>query len=119
MRSHGPYYWRTPREFYKFTDDFFKTETGSVSVPTLESIHGMMPQKDWEMINDDWAEHDLAKGAQHGDEYPIDLASRYGKLATSPTSCARRSWRTTKRSARCMRDATRNCSTRRRPSSPG
>ena len=81
VRSHGPYYWRTPREFYKITDDFFKTETGSVSVPTLESIHGMMPQKDWEVIGDDWAEHDLAKGAQQGDKYPLELAARYGKVA--------------------------------------
>jgi len=81
VRSHGPYYWRTPREFYKITDDFFKTETGTVSVPTLESIHGMMPQKDWELIGDDWAEHDMAKGAQRGDQYPLILASRYGKVA--------------------------------------
>ncbi len=80
VRSHGPYHWRTPSEFYKVTDDYFKTETGSVSVPTLESIHGMMPQKDWEMITDDWAEHDLAKGASGGDSYPGILASRYGKL---------------------------------------
>ena len=81
VRSHGPYFWRTPREFYKITDDLFKTETGSVSVPTLESIHGMMPKKDWETITDDWAEHDLAKGAQRGDQYPSILASRYGKIA--------------------------------------
>ena len=81
VRSHGPYFWRTPREFYKVTDDYFKTETGSVSIPTLESIHGMMPKKDWEMITDDWAEHDLAKGASGGDKYPGILASRYGKLA--------------------------------------
>jgi len=81
VRSHGPYFWRTPREFYTITDDFFKTETGSVSVPTLESIHGMMPKKDWETIDDDWAEHDMAKGAQHGDLYPGILASRYGKPA--------------------------------------
>jgi hypothetical protein len=81
VRSHGPYYWRVPREFYKVTDDFFKTETGSVSVPTLESIHGMMPEKDWETITDDWAEHDMAKGAQHGNTYPIEIAARYGKLA--------------------------------------
>jgi hypothetical protein len=80
VRSHGPYSWRTPREFYKITDDFFKTETGSMSVPTLESIHGMMPKKDWEMITDDWAEHDFAKGAQHGDLYPSIMASRYGKI---------------------------------------
>jgi hypothetical protein len=81
VRSGGPYYWRTPREFYTVTDDFFKTETGSVSVPTLESIHGMMPKKDWETINDDWAEHDLAKGAQQGDLYPGELSARYGKVA--------------------------------------
>lgn len=81
VRSHGPYYWRVPREFYVVHDDFFKTETGSVSVPTLESIHGMMPRKDWETITDDWAEHDLAKGAQRGDTYPGAIASRYGKIA--------------------------------------
>jgi hypothetical protein len=81
VRSHGPYSWRTPREFYKVTDDFFKTETGSMSVPTLESIHGMMPKKDWETITDDWAEHDFSKGAQRGDLYPAIVASRYGKIA--------------------------------------
>ena len=80
VRSHGPYHWRTPREFYIVTDDYFKTETGSVSVPTLESIHGMMPQKDWEMITDDWAEHDLAKGAQQGNLYPEVIAARYGRF---------------------------------------
>ena len=81
VRSGGPYGWRAPREFYNITDDFFKTETGSVSVPTLESIQAMMPEKDWETIDDDWAEHDLAKGNQHGDLYPIALAGRYGKIA--------------------------------------
>jgi hypothetical protein len=78
VRSHGPYYWRTPREFYTVTDDFFKTETGSVSVPTLESIRGMMPAKDWETINDDWAEHDFAKGNSGSDKYPGQIAARYG-----------------------------------------
>ena len=81
VRSHGPYDWRAPRAFYEVTDDYFKTETGSVSVPTLESIQGMMPKKDWETINDDWAAHDLAKGNQHGDLYPLILAGRYGNIA--------------------------------------
>jgi len=81
VRSHGPYSWRAPREFYTVTDDYFKTETGSMSVPTLESIHGMMPGKDWETIDDDWAAHDMAKGNQHGDLYPGIIAARYGKLA--------------------------------------
>ncbi len=80
VNSHGPYHWRTPREFYVF-DEAFKTEVGSVSVPTLESVQGMMPEKDWETINDDWAEHDFAKGASGGDSYPAMIASRYGKVA--------------------------------------
>ncbi len=78
VRSHGPYSWRAPRNFYVVTDDYFKTETGSVSVPTLESIHGMMPEKDWETINDDWAEHDFAKGNSGSDKYPAEIAARYG-----------------------------------------
>jgi hypothetical protein len=80
VNSHGPYHWRTPREFYVY-DEAFKTEVGSMSVPTIESIRGMMPEKDWETINDDWAEHDFAKGAQGGDKYPTIIAERYGKVA--------------------------------------
>ncbi|MDE3105808.1 MAG: glycoside hydrolase family 2 [Acidobacteriota bacterium] len=79
--SHGPYHWRTPREFYEYTNEPFKTEIGSMSVPTLESIQGMMPEKDWTTINDDWAQHDFAKGAQQGDKYPEVIAARYGGIA--------------------------------------
>ncbi len=78
VRSHGPYYWRVPRDYYRVTDDFFKTETGSVSVPTLESIHAMMPAKDWNSINDDWAEHDFARGNSGADKFPAEIADRYG-----------------------------------------
>jgi Exo-beta-D-glucosaminidase Ig-fold domain/Glycosyl hydrolases family 2/Glycosyl hydrolases family 2, sugar binding domain/Glycosyl hydrolases family 2, TIM barrel domain len=80
VHSGGPYHWRTPREFYVF-DEAFKSEIGSMSVPTIESVRGMMPEKDWETINDDWAEHDFAKGAQQGDKYPEMIAARYGKVA--------------------------------------
>jgi mannosylglycoprotein endo-beta-mannosidase len=79
VSSHGPYYWRSPRFFYQI-NEAFKTETGSVSIPTIESIQGMMPNKDWETINDDWAQHDMAAGAQRGDEYPSTLARRYGPI---------------------------------------
>ena len=79
VNSHGPYYWRTPREYYEY-GEAFKTEIGSVSIPTLESIEAMMPAKDWNAINDDWAEHDLAGGAQRGDAYPFVLAGRYGPI---------------------------------------
>jgi hypothetical protein len=78
VHSGGPYRWRTPQQYYGL-DAAFKTEIGSVSVPTLESVQGMMPQKDWETINDDWVEHDLGRGAQDGDTYPGELNLRYGK----------------------------------------
>jgi len=80
VASGGPYHWRTPREFYDW-NEAFKTEIGSISVPTLEAIRGMMPSKDWEVINDDWAEHDFCAGAQAGDVYPHMITSRYGAIA--------------------------------------
>ncbi len=80
VNSGGPYHWRTPREFYSYSAAF-KTEIGSISVPTLEAIHHLMPRKDWETINDDWAEHDFCAGAQAGDQYPFIISSRYGPPA--------------------------------------
>jgi hypothetical protein len=83
VNSGGPYHWRTPREFYTF-GEAFKTEIGSISVPTLEAVRAMMPAKDWEVINDDWAEHDFCGGAQQGDRYPYIITDRYGPIANLP-----------------------------------
>jgi hypothetical protein len=83
VNSGGPYHWRTPREFYTF-GEAFKTEIGSISVPTLEAVRAMMPAKDWEVINDDWAEHDFCGGAQQGDRYPYIITDRYGPIASLP-----------------------------------
>jgi beta-galactosidase/beta-glucuronidase len=80
VHSSGPYYWRAPRIFYN-VDAPFKTEIGSVSVPTLESVEAMLPKKDWNTVNDDWAEHDMCRGAQAGDQYPREIASRYGPIS--------------------------------------
>ncbi len=80
VNSGGPYHWRTPREYYTYTEAF-KTEIGSMSVPTLEAVQAMMPSNDWETINDDWAEHDFCGGAQQGDRYPGIIAGRYGAPA--------------------------------------
>jgi hypothetical protein len=79
VHSGGPYSWRPPRAFYDF-NEAFKTEIGSVSIPTLESIQGMMPKKDWEQIDDDWAEHDFARGASGSPTYKQMLDDRYGKV---------------------------------------
>jgi hypothetical protein len=83
VNSGGPYHWRTPREFYTYSEAF-KTEVGSMSVPTLEAVKAMMPEKDWEVVNDDWAEHDFCAGAQEGDRYPEIISSRYGYPASLP-----------------------------------
>lgn len=83
VHSGGPYHWQPPINYYR-VDAPFKTELGSVSVPTIESIHGFMPEKDWESVNDDWAYHDLLKGAQSGDRYLTQLAERYGPLVNLP-----------------------------------
>ncbi len=79
VRSHGPYRWRVPRDMY-WLDEGFKSETGTISIPTLESIQGMLPEKDWSMITDAWAEHDFADGAARGDIYPGIMAQRYGEI---------------------------------------
>ncbi len=79
VHSGGPYHWRAPEDFYS-VDAPFKTEIGSVSVPTIEAVQAMMPQNDWETIDDDWVEHDLGRGAGGGDTYPGELRVRYGKL---------------------------------------
>ncbi len=80
VNSGGPYRWRTPREYYVF-NEAFKTEIGTSSIPTIESVQGMLDKKDWEQIDDAWAEHDLARGASAGDTYPKTLAARYGKVS--------------------------------------
>ena len=81
VNSGGPYSsGNPPRSYYDF-GEAFKTEIGSASIPTLESIQGMMPQKDWESINDDWAEHDLAKGASAGEAIRKTIENRYGKIS--------------------------------------
>ena len=80
VNSGGPYgAGHPPRSYYDF-GEAFKTEIGSVSIPTIESIHGMMPEKDWESINDDWAEHDLAKGASGGEAIRKTIEDRYGPV---------------------------------------
>ena len=87
VRSGGPYSWRTPAAYYSYPTtgprvEAFKTELGSVSIPTLEAVHAMMPAKDWDTINDDWAEHDLCRGAQEGRGnspiYADMITQRYG-----------------------------------------
>ncbi len=79
--SGGGPYGQVPFGRYFGVGDAFHTEVGAPSIPTLESIEGMMPKADWWPINDDWAYHDLTRGAQGGDRYPSALSHRYGRVA--------------------------------------
>jgi len=81
VASGGPYCWQVPRAWYS-VDAAFKTEIGSISVPTLEAIEAMMPSNDWQVVNDDWAEHDFCSGAQQGNLYPGIVAGRYGPISS-------------------------------------
>ncbi len=96
VKSGGPYAWQPPPAYFGEGRDGraplvpFKTEIGSVSIPTLESILGMMPAADAESfpatVNDDWAEHDFAIGGGNNSAstYLATLSARYGNVRTLP-----------------------------------
>ena len=91
VRSGGPYAWQPPASYYAENRGgaltAFKTEIGSISIPTLEAVRAMMPGDDADRFpNDDWAEHDFATGGgnNHSAQYLTMLASRYGDVSTLP-----------------------------------
>lgn len=80
----GPYSLQPNGRYFGPFRDSLHTEIGAPSIPTLEAVHNMMPAKDWWPLNDDWAEHDLCRGAQRGDQYPQAVADRYGPVSGLP-----------------------------------
>jgi Beta-galactosidase/beta-glucuronidase len=83
--SGGPYRWQTPVQYNRFNEqsgfnksETFKTEIGPPSIPTLESIQGMMPEKDWQSLTDAWAEKNFISG--RGRDLPAMMAKRYGEI---------------------------------------
>lgn len=83
--SGGPYEWQTPHDYYCFSElknfnkaETFKTEIGAMSVPTLESVQGMMSEKDWNGITDAWAEHNFTSGG--GRKLLKAMTGRYGHV---------------------------------------
>jgi beta-mannosidase len=91
VKSGGPYSWQPPASYYgegrggRGALVAFKTEIGPISIPTLESMYGMMPAADAERFpNDDWAEHDFATGGGNNSAgtYISTLRARYGAVDT-------------------------------------
>lgn len=81
--SGGPYDWVPPVRYSRYLEvtnhnrnETFKTEIGSFSVPTIESIQGMFPKSEWDGITDSWAEHNFCSGG--GRKYPEFMEKRYG-----------------------------------------
>ena len=61
--------------YFKRFPDAFHTEMGAPSIPTLQDVHAMMPEKDWNTFDDDWTEHDMCQY-----NYQEALTRRYGPI---------------------------------------
>lgn len=80
VQSGGPY-WYVDTEFYfQHGCNGFKTEIGTVSVPTVDSLRGTMPEADlWPPTTDVWAYHDFARfGAQNVMTYLNTIKTQFG-----------------------------------------
>ena len=63
VQSGGPYCFEEPAKYYGPQFNGFKTEIGSVSVPTLDSLRTTMPEDQlWPNHNNTWAYHDYCRG---------------------------------------------------------
>ncbi len=63
LRPSGPWhYLENPAEYYTYRAEGFSTELGTPSVPTAETMRGMMAEEDVWPIGDVWWYHDLHDG---------------------------------------------------------
>ncbi len=78
--SGGPYCHVDPSFYFGAGCNGFKTEIGTVSVPTLESLQQSMQEKDlWPPVTDVWAYHDFARlGAQNVMTYLTAINAQFG-----------------------------------------
>jgi hypothetical protein len=58
LQNSGPYRYQDPKLYYTAINRGFSVETGTPSMPTLESFESTTPQADWWPIDDVWAYHD-------------------------------------------------------------
>ncbi len=80
VQSGGPYSFRESATYFKPYFDGFKTEIGSVSVPTLDSLRMAIPEEQlWPPHNDTWAYHDYCvAGASYIPSYEAAMQRRFG-----------------------------------------
>jgi hypothetical protein len=87
VHGHGPYEYQDPVSYFKKHAHGFTTEIGLPAVPSLESLRGMMAEKDLWPINETWAYHDFCPGAQNYKGYVRALESRYGAARNAQDFC--------------------------------
>ena len=58
LQNSGPYKYQDPKLYYTVNNRGFSVETGTPSMPTLESFESTTPEADWWPIDDVWAYHD-------------------------------------------------------------
>ncbi len=59
LQDSGPYSYTDARRYYTEINHGFSVETGTASIPTLETLQRYIPQADQWPINDVWAYHDF------------------------------------------------------------
>ncbi|MHC1775232.1 MAG: discoidin domain-containing protein [Lentimicrobium sp.] len=72
----GPYENKDPKWYFNHRGTTFHTEQGIVSVPSVESMRKMMPEKSLWPVNDMWGLHDWTQPRVK--IYTNDMISRYG-----------------------------------------
>jgi hypothetical protein len=79
LQDSGPYKYQNPADYYTTLNRGFAVETGTQSMPTLESFRSFMPKADQWPISDDWAYHDWHQ-SDNGDTTPFmnELAVEFG-----------------------------------------
>ena len=87
FNSGGPYEWLPPVKYTRYLEDpsfnrreTFKTELGSIAIPTYEALEAMFPAEDREGVTDAWGECNFAAGG--GRSYIRYMTSRYGAPRT-------------------------------------
>ena len=83
LQPSGPYHYQDPVRYYTVLNRGFSVETGTASMPTLESFRASTPASDQWPINDDWAYHDWHASGNGDSSYFTDHLERMFGAATS------------------------------------
>ncbi|MGA8232357.1 MAG: LamG-like jellyroll fold domain-containing protein [Candidatus Acidiferrales bacterium] len=58
LQNSGPYKYQDPKLYFTVLNHGFSVETGTASIPTLESLQSWIPKEDQWPVDDVWAYHD-------------------------------------------------------------